>query len=194
MRLCAPTAHAVGTCSGCMRRDRRAGTSAAIVRCMMSVQGIAGGGESASGLHMRGMNFGTRAALRAVLTCAALGTLPSGCILFYPAPQPPGPPRTLSPEELMGTWRDEAHGRLTFSADGSFTATDVCGDYSTSGDDIVGVEEPLTMTGTGAWGTSTWTPERAHGCRSRLYGLSLPNGSPIMTWAAQSSRSSCVPG
>ncbi|MGY5030421.1 hypothetical protein ACWC9U_05505 [Streptomyces sp. 900116325] len=112
---------------------------------------------------MRGVNLGTRAALRAVPACAALGTLLSGCGLFYPAPQPPGPPRTLSSEELIGTWRDEAHGRLAFSADGSFTATDVCGDYMKSGDDIVGVEEPLTMTGTGAWDPLTWDPERADG-------------------------------
>ncbi|MER5685530.1 hypothetical protein [Streptomyces sp. NPDC002205] len=49
------------------------------------------------------------------------------------------------------------------SADGSFTATDVCGDYMKSGDDVVGVEEPLTMTGTGAWDPLTWDPERADG-------------------------------
>ncbi|MFV5994983.1 hypothetical protein ACNPQM_21610 [Streptomyces sp. NPDC056231] len=108
---------------------------------------------------MRGMNIGTHAALGAVLTCATLGTLLSGCGIFLnPAPPPPGPPRTLSPEELIGTWRDEAHGRLTFATDGSFTATDVCGDYLTSGDDdIVRDAESPAMTGTGTWDISTWT-------------------------------------
>lgn len=112
---------------------------------------------------MRGMNFRTSGALKAVMACAALGTLLSGCGLFYPAPQPPGPPRTLSSEDLIGTWRDEADGRLTLSADGSFTATDVCGDYMESGDDVVGVEEPPTMTGTGSWDPLTWDPERTDG-------------------------------
>ncbi|WP_327126102.1 hypothetical protein [Streptomyces sp. NBC_01727] len=32
-----------------------------------------------------------------------------------------------------------------------------------SGDDVVGVEEPLTMRRTGAWDPLTWDPERADG-------------------------------
>ncbi|MFG2921610.1 hypothetical protein ACGFYA_08810 [Streptomyces sp. NPDC048305] len=110
------------------------------------------------------MHIRTHAALWAVLACAALGALLSGCILLYPAPQPPSPPQTLAPRDLIGTWRDEAHGQITFSRDGSFTATDVCGDYlSSQGDGLVREGEVPNVTGTGTWSSLTWKAARAGG-------------------------------
>ncbi|WP_406501200.1 hypothetical protein OHA04_16290 [Streptomyces sp. NBC_01590] len=80
-------------------------------------------------------------------------------------PEPDGPPLVLPYSRLQGTWQDEEGGRIVLAADGTFTATTICGDYS---DDVTGDSSgfglPATMTGTGTWESDVYTePDRVTG-------------------------------
>jgi hypothetical protein len=106
---------------------------------------------------MHGLGIRTSAV---ALGCGALSVLLSGCVLLYTPPQPPGAPQGISREELIGTWRDEQEGSITFSAAGTFVAEGVCGDYWDFGNEVpAGVDRHyMTASGAGAWVTFTWTP------------------------------------
>ncbi|MFD7257295.1 hypothetical protein [Streptomyces sp. NPDC059874] len=70
---------------------------------------------------------------------------------------PEGEPLVLAKEALVGNWDQEGGGTLVLAADGTFTATDVCGDFSGEGK---GVGRPAgrrpwpARTGTGTWDAS----------------------------------------
>ncbi|WP_411085006.1 hypothetical protein [Streptomyces sp. 061-3] len=67
-------------------------------------------------------------------------------------PEPDGPPLVLTRSQLWGTWQDDQGGQLVFAENGTFNATDACGDYWDAGTDASsGFGFPSTMTGTGTW-------------------------------------------
>ncbi|MFF3391759.1 hypothetical protein ACFYW1_12615 [Streptomyces sp. NPDC002669] len=67
-------------------------------------------------------------------------------------PPPDGSPLALTASELTGTWQDDRGGVLVLAADGTFSTTEVCGDYSDFDGDIgSGFDLPSRMSGTGAW-------------------------------------------
>ncbi|MEU2667547.1 hypothetical protein ABZ622_01555 [Streptomyces sp. NPDC007164] len=67
-------------------------------------------------------------------------------------PEPDGPPLVLAHSRLQGTWQDDDGGRLVLAADGTFSATDICGDYTDAvTGDSSGFGFPSTMSGTGTW-------------------------------------------
>ncbi|MEV8455207.1 hypothetical protein AB0467_29690 [Streptomyces sp. NPDC052095] len=67
-------------------------------------------------------------------------------------PEPDGDPVSLPSHELTGAWQDDRGGILVLAADGGFSATRVCGDYtdfdtsSSSGFDF-----PSRISGKGTW-------------------------------------------
>ncbi|MFJ7490745.1 hypothetical protein ACIQZB_05720 [Streptomyces sp. NPDC097727] len=70
-------------------------------------------------------------------------------------PEPDGPPLVLTSSRLQGTWRDDRGGQLVFADDGTFSATDACGDYSDAATGTSsGFGFPSAMTGTGTWESS----------------------------------------
>ncbi|MFD0341293.1 hypothetical protein ACFVH0_21920 [Streptomyces sp. NPDC127117] len=72
-------------------------------------------------------------------------------------PAPDGPPLVLAHSRLQGTWQDDDGGRLVLAADGTFSATDVCGDYTDAATgDSSGFGFPSTMSGTGIWESGTY--------------------------------------
>ncbi|MGW1953502.1 hypothetical protein ACWCPI_12215 [Streptomyces sp. NPDC001920] len=91
-----------------------------------------------------------------------LSALLSGCYSLAAAihdpPQPPGTPQVVTDGHLVGTWRDEAGGSITFAANGVFTATKICGEflYWTAGGP--GREGSPWKSGDGSWDTMVWTP------------------------------------
>lgn len=67
-------------------------------------------------------------------------------------PEPDGPPLVLASGQLEGTWRDDRGGQLVLAKDGTFSATNACGDYwNTRTDASSGFGFPTIMTGTGTW-------------------------------------------
>ncbi|MBT2402777.1 MULTISPECIES: hypothetical protein [unclassified Streptomyces] len=58
----------------------------------------------------------------------------------------------LAGSEVTGTWQDKEGGRLVLADDGTFSASNVCGDY---GDPVAGTSSgfglPRVRTGTGTW-------------------------------------------
>jgi hypothetical protein len=77
-------------------------------------------------------------------------------------PEPDGPPLVLAHSRLQGTWQDDDGGRLVLAADGTFSATDICGDYTdaTTGDSS-GFGFPSTMSGTGTWESGGYASQDA---------------------------------
>ncbi|MFD7492040.1 hypothetical protein ACFV8T_06425 [Streptomyces sp. NPDC059832] len=75
-------------------------------------------------------------------------------------PEPDGPPLVLTQGQLRGTWQDEHGGRLVLAEDGTFSATNVCGDYTdaTTGDSS-GFGFPSIMTGTGTWESDVYATQ-----------------------------------
>ncbi|MFE1414384.1 hypothetical protein ACFW6F_26845 [Streptomyces sp. NPDC058746] len=74
------------------------------------------------------------------------------------APGPPdGEPLVLAGEQVAGSWGDESGGTLELGADGTFSATAVCGDFlGAAGSGPGGQASVRRRTGTGT-GTGTWS-------------------------------------
>ncbi|MFE7355206.1 hypothetical protein ACFU8Q_18900 [Streptomyces sp. NPDC057543] len=67
-------------------------------------------------------------------------------------PEPDGPPLVLASGQLDGTWRDDRGGQLALAKDGTFSATNACGDYwNTRTDASSGFGFPTIMAGTDTW-------------------------------------------
>ncbi|MFJ8850288.1 hypothetical protein [Streptomyces sp. NPDC102437] len=113
----------------------------------------------ASPAPRRGMSSGVAVLLGLSVGAVLVVLVPVGLFVLVlllryvnVVPEPDGPPLVLAHSRLQGTWQDEDGGRLVLAADGTFTATDICGDYT---DDVTGDSSgfgfPSTMTGTGTW-------------------------------------------
>ncbi|MFI1003301.1 hypothetical protein ACIP10_29130 [Streptomyces galbus] len=87
--------------------------------------------------------------------CASLSGCYSLAPLLHDPPQPPGTPQVVTDDRLVGTWQDEAGGRLTLAANGVFAAAGICGDFTSSADDTFGASAASSRTGTGTWETMT---------------------------------------
>ncbi|MDT6969993.1 hypothetical protein AB0900_22970 [Streptomyces cellulosae] len=100
--------------------------------------------------------------LGASLAGGLLSALLSGCYSLAAAiqdpPQPPGTPQVVTDGHLVGTWRDEAGGSITFAADGAFTATKICGEFLDWTGNGPGREDSRRKSGDGSWETMVWTP------------------------------------
>ncbi|WP_234442478.1 hypothetical protein [Streptomyces sp. FxanaA7] len=69
-------------------------------------------------------------------------------------PVPGGKPLTMSTAGITGTWVDEGGGRLVLKEDGTFTSTEICGDFDDNDDD--GFDDVLAPNpGTGTWERDT---------------------------------------
>ncbi|MBT2453129.1 hypothetical protein J7F03_40160 [Streptomyces sp. ISL-43] len=80
----------------------------------------------------------------AAITLIALGRLW--------VPGAPGDALVLTRIELVGTWQDGHGGRLALAEDGTFRASNVCGDYSDSAlETSSGFGLASVRTGTGTW-------------------------------------------
>ncbi|WP_236580147.1 hypothetical protein [Streptomyces sp. HM190] len=64
-----------------------------------------------------------------------------------PLPVPDGEALLLADGQLVGTWRDDAGGRLVLRENGTFTSDGVCGDFL--GDDLAPTAAPDP--GSGRW-------------------------------------------
>ncbi|WP_158771479.1 hypothetical protein [Streptomyces sp. NRRL S-340] len=90
--------------------------------------------------------------------CALLSGCYSLAAAIHDPPQPPGTPQVITDDHLVGTWRDEAGGSITFAAGGAFAAEKICGDFTDWPGDGPGPYAVRSKTGSGTWETMTWTP------------------------------------
>ncbi|GHE97078.1 hypothetical protein GCM10014715_61700 [Streptomyces spiralis] len=90
--------------------------------------------------------------------CALLSGCYSLAAVIHDPPQPPGTPQAITDGHLVGTWRDEAGGSVTFAASGAFAAKKICGDFADWAGDGPRLSVAQSKTGNGTWETMTWTP------------------------------------
>lgn len=90
--------------------------------------------------------------------CAALSGCYSLAAAIHDPPQPPGTPQVVTDGQLVGTWRDEAGGSITFAANGTFAATEICGEFLDWSGDGPGQEDSRPKTGNGTWEALTPAP------------------------------------
>ncbi|WP_327421266.1 hypothetical protein OG612_32705 [Streptomyces sp. NBC_01527] len=92
----------------------------------------------------------------------AMCMLLSGCYSLAAAihdpPMPPGTPQAVADEQLVGAWRDEESGSVTFAADGTFVAKDICGDFWDWSGQLSDPVDFHSRSGSGSWKSFTWTP------------------------------------
>ncbi|MGW1883522.1 hypothetical protein [Streptomyces sp. NPDC001970] len=70
-------------------------------------------------------------------------------------PVPDGDLLVLARSDNVGTWQDEQGGRIVLAADGTFAATNVCGNYSDAATGAsAGLDLAPVKTGTGTWESS----------------------------------------
>ncbi|MFF1833694.1 hypothetical protein ACFVXE_05755 [Streptomyces sp. NPDC058231] len=82
-----------------------------------------------SNLFLTVVGLAIGAAVVVIVPAVLLALLILGRWLTAP-PVPDGEPLRLAKTELVGTWQDEDGGRLVVAGDATFSAVDVCGDYS----------------------------------------------------------------
>ncbi|WP_406322317.1 hypothetical protein [Streptomyces sp. NBC_01637] len=105
------------------------------------------------------MSNGTAVVLGLCIGAGLVVLLPMGLVILLfilrtvnAPPEPDGPPLVLTRSRLRGTWQDDRGGQLVFAENGTFSATEACGDYRDAGTDASsGFDFPSTMTGTGTW-------------------------------------------
>lgn len=92
----------------------------------------------------------------------AMCMLLTGCyslaVAIHDAPMPPGTPQAVADEQLVGAWRDEEGGSVTFAANGTFVAKGICGDFSDWSGQLPDPVDSHSLSGSGSWKSSTWTP------------------------------------
>ncbi|MGW1426999.1 hypothetical protein ACWD6K_00045 [Streptomyces sp. NPDC002431] len=75
-------------------------------------------------------------------------------------PEPDGAPVTLTADELTGTWQDDRGGILVLAADGTFSSTEVCGDYVDFDNNLhAGFDFPSRLSASGKWDAGDSTTE-----------------------------------
>uniref|UniRef100_A0AAU2JSK8 Uncharacterized protein n=1 Tax=Streptomyces sp. NBC_00049 TaxID=2903617 RepID=A0AAU2JSK8_9ACTN len=83
------------------------------------------------------------------------------------APLPDGEALMLTQDEVAGSWSDGEGGTVELAADGTFTATELCGHYvDSAAKKGAAADASPVRTGAGTW--SVYTPTRGNGPATRL--------------------------
>ncbi|MFE7464806.1 hypothetical protein ACFU6R_11995 [Streptomyces sp. NPDC057499] len=105
----------------------------------------------------------TGAVIGVVLVALAPAVLVIGVVLMRDLavpPEPDGAPVALSSDELTGTWQDDRGGILVLAADGTFSSTQVCGDYVDFDNNLrSGYDFPSRLSASGKWDADDSTNE-----------------------------------